>query len=131
MRDAENEFGMTYQLGYSNYTFELWMLLHVADMTHSIQNRHAYLMPVNRWFKKNYGNLGEFKAEAEFQSVLSEFVTLDSIKQAIKRAERIVQLNQDEHKKKETYHGFTFYRENPDVSVHEVVQLIFDVCGVK
>ena len=131
MRAAEEEFGMTYQLGYSNYTFELWMLLHVADMTHSVQDRHAYLAPVNRWFKKDYRNIDEFKAETEFQSVLDEYVTLDSVKKAIDRAERIVQLNQDEHKKKETYHGETFYRDNPDINVHVVVRKIFKVCGLK
>lgn len=131
MRNAESEFGMSYILGYSNYTFELWMLLHVADMTHSVQDRHSYLAPINRWFNKNYSDIDEFKAEAEFQSILDDYVTLDSIKQAICRAERLVGMNQEEHKKKENYHGFTFYHENPDLSVHDVIQLIFDVCEVK
>ena len=49
----------------------------------------------------------------EFQSILDEYVTLDSVKQAVKRAEKIVKMNDDEHKKK------------------EVIRLIFDVCGVK
>ena len=131
MRKAEKEFGMTYQLGYSNYTFELWMLLHVADMTHSVQDRHAYLAPVNQWFKKKYKSIDEFKALNEFQSILDEYVTLDSIKQAIRRAEIIVNMNEAEHKKKENYHGFEFYHDNPDISVHEVIKLIFDVCGVE
>ena len=131
MLKAEKEFGMTYQLGYSNYTFELWMLLHVADMTHSVQERHAYLAPINRWFKKKYIHIDQFKASDEFQGVLNEYITLDSVKQAIKRAERIVQMNNDEHKKKENYHGFTFYHDNPDISVHEVIRLIFNVCGIK
>lgn len=131
MREAEEEFGIAYQLGYSNYTFELWMLLHVAEMTHSVQNRHAYLTPVNRWFNRKYRNIDEFKAYDEFQNILKEFVTLDSVIQAIRRAEKIVQQNKDERKKKETYRGFIFYHDNPDVNVHDVVKLIFDVCGVK
>ena len=131
MRKAEDSFNLTYQLGYSNYTFELWMLLHVADMKHAIQDRHAYLAPINRWFDKKYKDLDEFKAEFEFQSILDTYVTLDSIKLAMKRAERIVQMNKEEHKKKENYHGFSFYHENPDLTIHEVVQMIFDVCGVK
>ena len=45
MRDAEDQFWITYELGYSNYTFELWMLLHVADMSHAVLNRKAYLAP--------------------------------------------------------------------------------------
>ena len=40
-------------------------------------------------------------------------------------------LNEEDEKIKENYKGFTFYRDNPDLSVHEVVQMIFDVCEVK
>ena len=63
--------------------------------------------------------------------ILDEFVTLDSIIQAIRRAERIVEKNVVDRKVKETYKGVSFYRDNPDVSIHEVVQMIFDVCVVK
>ena len=88
MRTAEGEFGIIYELGYSNYTFELWMLLHVADMSHAVLNRKAYLAPINRWFHRDFADLDEFKREAAFREILDEFVTLDSIKQAIRRAER-------------------------------------------
>lgn len=131
MRKAEKQFNIDYELGYSNYTFELWMLLHVADMTHAVQDRHSYLAPINRWFHRSYSNIDEFKNHDEFQRILDEFVTLDSVKQAISRAERIVLLNKEDGKTKENYKGFTFYRDNPDVSVHEIVQMIFDVCEVK
>ena len=103
MRTAENKFGITYELGYSNYTFELWMLLHVADMTYAVQDRHSYLVPVNRWFHRNYANIDEFKNHDEFQRILDEYVTLNSIKQAIRRAERIVHNNSEDRKFKEIY----------------------------
>lgn len=131
MRTAEDKFGIVYELGYSNYTFELWMLLHVADMTHAVQDRHSYLAPINRWFHRNYADIDEFKSYDEFQKILEEFVTLDSIIQAIDRAKKIVGNNGEDRKVKETYKGFTFYRDNPDVSVHDVVQMIFNVCEVK
>jgi hypothetical protein len=83
MRDAEGEFGISYELGYSSYTFELWMLLHVADMNHAVQDRRAYLAPINRWFHRDFADLDEFKREVAFHEILYEFVTLDSIKQAI------------------------------------------------
>ena len=131
LRKAEKQFNIDYELGYSNYTFELWMLLHVTDLTHAVQDRHSYLAPINRWFHRSYGNIDEFKSHDEFQGILDEFVTLDSVEQAIHRAERIIQLNEEDEKIKENYKGFTFYRDNPDLSVHEVVQMIFDVCEVK
>ena len=54
MRDAEDQFRITYELRYSNYTFELWMLLHVADMSQAVLNRKAYLAPINRWFHRDF-----------------------------------------------------------------------------
>lgn len=44
---ARKMLGVKYQLGYSNYAFELWMLLHVTDMNYAVQDRFAYLEPVN------------------------------------------------------------------------------------
>lgn len=131
MRMAEDKFKITYKLGYSNYTFELWMLLHVADMPQAVQNRRAYLALVNRWFQRRYTDLDEFKSANEFQGVLDEFVTIDSVKKAVRRAEKIVEQNARNHKVKENYKGFTFYHDNPDMSVHDVVKLIFDVCKVR
>ena len=131
MREAEREFGISYELGYSNYTFELWILLHVADMDYSVQDRKAYLSPINRWFHRDFADLDEFKQEAAFQEILDEFVTLDSIRHAIRRAEKIVEQNAQDRKASENYRGLTFYHDNPDVSVHEAVQLIFEVCEVK
>ena len=131
MRTAEDKFGISYKLGYSNYTFELWMLLHVADMTHSVQDRNSYLNLVNRWFHRSYTSLDEFKSLDEFLQILNEFVTIDSIRLAIARAEKIVQNNFEERKIKENYRGITFFRDNPDVSVHEIVKMIFEVCEVK
>lgn len=131
MREAEREFGISYELGYSNYTFELWMLLHVADMDYSVQDRTAYLSPINRWFHRDFADLDEFKQDAAFQEILDGFITLDSIRPAIRRAEKIVEQNAQDRKASENYRGLTFYHDNPDVSVHEVVRLIFEVCEVK
>lgn len=131
MRTAERTFGISYRLGYSNYTFELWMLLHVADMTASATNRGAYLQPINQHFKRAYSSLDEFKNAVEFQRLLDEFITLDTVFDAVRRAERIVENNAKQSKNRISYHGVAFYPDNPDVTVHEVVQMIFDVCEVR
>ena len=131
MRKAEKQFGITYKLGYSNYTFELWMLLHVTDMRHAVQDRYAYLPLINRYFNRNYTDIDDYKKEEEFENILKEFVTLDSIKQAIRRADAIEKSNAEGENRKETYKSFQFYHNNPDLTVHKVVRLIFDVCDVK
>lgn len=131
MREAEKKFNVSYELGYSNYSFELWMLLHVSDMNYAIHDRESYLKPINEFFHRKFSDLNEFKSHDEFQMILEEFVTLDSVKLAVRRAEKIVQDNNRNKKVKENYRGFAFFHDNPDVTVHEVVRLIFEVCGVK
>lgn len=131
LRKTEKDYGVVFELGYSNYTFELWLLLHVADMRAAVLNRMAYLRPINHYFNRKYNSLDEFKSEKEFTELLQEFVTLESVKDAIKRADEIVNENNMKGKKCENYKGFRFFRNNPDVSVHEIIKLIFDVCGVK
>lgn len=74
--------------------------------------------------------LARFKHAKEFQEILDEFVTLESVVLAVKRADAIVQANYDARKKQENYRGFQFFRDNPDINVHEMIKLIFDVCGV-
>ena len=131
MRKAEDMFGITYKLGYSNYTFELWMLLHVADVIFAVRDRSSYLGLINRYFHRNYKSIDEYKKQNEFGKILDQFVTLDSVKLAIARAEKIVRNNDLDKKSKDKYSGFTFFRDNPDLSVHTVVQMILEVCEVK
>lgn len=131
MREAERTFGISYRLGYSNYTFDLWMLLHVADMTSSVTNRDVYLQPINKHFHRNYSSLDDFKDAKEFQKILEKFITLDTVFDAVKRAERIVENNVKRNKRRDTYKGFTFFQDNPDITVHEIVQMMLDVCEVR
>jgi|GEM_PF-4065602 len=39
---SEKDYGVKYEVGYSDYTFELWMLLYVADMKAAVSSRTAY-----------------------------------------------------------------------------------------
>ena len=129
LREAEELLETSYELGYSNYTFELWMLLHVADMNYSVASRDKYLEPIKKWFNRDYKNIGEFKAEIEFQSILDSYVTLDSVSSAIKRAEKIIR--EKDGKGLEEYKGFKFYHDNPDLTVHMVVKKILNACMEK
>lgn len=131
MRKVEDEYGLIYELGYSNYTFELWILLHVKNMNYAVSDRYAYLSSINNAFNRSFKDLKEFKKEENFQKILEEYVNLDSVFQAIERAEKIVETNRETVKIKENYKGIEFYHDNPDINVHDIIKLIFKVCGVK
>ena len=131
MHKAENEFRIPSQLGFSNYTFELWMLLHVKDMTTPVGNRQAYLKHINKYFIKKYQGLEEYKEEKEFQDILNKYVTLDTIFDAINRADKISKQKERDKKRYEHYRKYTIYPDNPYTTVQHVVSTIFSLCGIK
>ena len=130
MKVIKKESGKAYLMGYSNLTFDLWMLLHVDDMNASVTNRDKYLNPINRGFNKRFSRLDDYKDHDEFEKILEEFVTLDSIRTAICRAEEIRKWSADNNKEKCNHNGFCFYKDNPDTTVDEVIKKIFEVCGI-
>ena len=46
-----------YYLGYSNLTFELWMILHKIDCFKTFADRKQYLDEINKAYKKKYLSL--------------------------------------------------------------------------
>ena len=81
-----------YQLGYSNFTFELWIILHKADCNGSLTNRRQYLAPLNRAYGEDFENLFQYKQEEKFKRILSK-LTLEDVRSAIQRSKVIMQRN--------------------------------------
>lgn len=130
MRKAEDEFDIPSFLGYSNYTFELWMLLHVSAMSSPVSNRNSYLQHINKFFNKKYQGLDEYKDEKEFIDILEKHITLDSVFLAIDRAEDICVRKKADNQRLEQYRKVDIYPDNPYTTVHEVAKCIFRLCGV-
>ena len=62
MREAEN-LGKTikYQFGYSNFTFDLWIILHMTNCNASFSHRKQYITPINRAFGEKFQNMDVWK----------------------------------------------------------------------
>ena len=131
LANVETDFGISYNLGYTNYTFELWILLHVADMKSPVVDKSSYLKYINHYFHKSYTSLNQFKTESEFQGILDKYITFDSVCMAVKRADAIVRQNEISGNKCEYYGKFRFFKDNPDLTVHEIIKIIFNQCQVK
>ena len=132
MKDAKTEISAKvkeYYLGYTNFTFELWMILHKKDCNRRFNHRSNYLTEINSAFNKAYDSLDDFKKEREFKSILNE-ITLEDVKEAIRRSNTIIRnLEQDGYRKME-YKGYEYYHENPSLSLHEVVSKILKESGL-
>ncbi|MHB1484891.1 MAG: RloB domain-containing protein [Saccharofermentanales bacterium] len=118
-----------YKLGYSNYTFDLWIIMHKIQFFSSFSDRTQYVKGINRAYSENFQFIDDYKDEKNFKRILSQIDIID-IKNAIKNAENIRDLKAENRCKISDMHGFKFYKENPDLTVHECVKLIFIACGV-
>ena len=118
-----------YRLGYSNFTFELWIILHKAECSGPLTDRKQYLDRVNRAYDVHFVSLGDYKTEDNFKGLLSK-LTLEDVHNAIRRSKAIMEQNQQNGYSLQTYKGYKFYRENPSFSVWEIIEQILTDCGL-
>ncbi len=129
MKDAHIHKHISYHLGYSNFTFELWMVLHKKDCNGSLSYRSQYLVPINQAYGESFEDLPHYKAYDAFHRCLAK-LTLDDVKAAIRRAEVITRNNEMDGKTLLQYKGYTYYRDNPALSINDVVKRMMTECGV-
>ena len=118
-----------YNLGYSNFAFELWIILHKTDCNGALAHRRQYLPPLNRAFSEQFENLDQYKHEDNFKRILSK-LTLDNVIQAVQRSKSIMKTNQENDRVLHQYKRYRYYTENPSLSVWEVVEKIMGDCGL-
>lgn len=129
MKDAKTDKDILYHLGYSNYTFELFIILHKRNCNGPFSHRSQYLAPVNLTFDERFEDLDHYKQENNFKRCLSK-LSLDDVKAAVKRAEIISSNNEKDKKVLMQFKGYKYYRDNPALSIHEAVKRILTECGV-
>lgn len=118
-----------YRLGYSNFAFELWIVLHKVDCNGPLNNRYQYLQPINKAFSEQFENLDQYKSEDNFKRVLSK-LTMNDVVQAVLRSKLIMHANQENGYTLHEYKRFHYYKENPSLSIWEIVEKILIECGV-
>ncbi|MEF9922260.1 MAG: RloB domain-containing protein [Anaerovoracaceae bacterium] len=118
---------VVYLLGYSNFTFELWIVLHKVDCNGAIADRSQYLALINRAYAENFDSLKQYKKKIEFERILNN-LTLDDVREAIKRAKNIMQKNKENGLALQQYKGYKYYRENPSLSIWQTIEKILKDC---
>jgi len=118
---------IAYQFGYSNLTFDLWILLHMADCNGAISHRKNYLGPLNRAYDEHFQSMAEYKHETNFKRCLSK-LQLSNVIDAVNRAKGIMQRNQDNGYPLQQYKGYKYYKENPSLAIWEVIGKILKDC---
>jgi hypothetical protein len=119
-----------YKAGYSNYCFDLWIVLHKAQLLKPLAHRKDYISHINKSYGTNFEFVKKYKAEKNFKQMLSQ-ITLPDVVQAIKFAKEIRDKNKNIGKKIHEDYGFKYYPDNPDLTIHECVEEMLRECGLK
>ncbi len=128
MKEAQN-IGkqITYKSGYSNFTFDLWIVLHMMDCNTSYSHRRQYVTPINQALDERFENMDEFKKEANFKRCLGK-LQLSNVIDAVERAKKIMQRNQENGYILHQYKGYRYYKENPSLMAWEAIEKILADC---
>ncbi len=118
-----------YRLGYSNFTFELWIVLHKTKLFGSLAHRRQYLAPINRIFDEHFENLKEYKKEDNFKRCLKK-LNLDLVRDAVRNAQEMMNNNKANGLTEYEYKGFHYYKDNPSLSIWEAVAKILQDSGL-
>lgn len=124
MNEAAKIRRINYQLGYSNYTFELWIILHKMCFNSSLNHRNQYLKYINQLYHYNFESMAKYKDEKNFKNLLAQ-LSISDVKQAINNANKIMNNNHYNHHLQK-YKNYEYYRENPSLNFHEYIQKIFE-----
>lgn len=113
-------------LGYTNYCFDLWLILHKEDYICSVNSSDGYIEELRRVYGlKDNANV---KKRDQVKAIL-EKINLEDIKAAIRRAEMIVASNLEKEANK-TMKEYEYY-DNPDTQMHEMLKSVFSKTGIK
>ena len=127
LKEAKAQKHVEYRLGYTNLTFELWMILHKKDCNAPFSDRSQYLAPINSAYNEKFNSLKSYKEERNFKRCLSK-LSLSDVNDAVRRAKKITQNNKEIGNPQKSYKGFKYYQDNPSLSIWEIVEEILTEC---
>jgi len=112
------------QAAYSNRCFDLWLLLHREDFFRSVSKNSGYAKSICKAYKLD--DEANIKSEDARNKIINS-ITVDDVKDAVHRAERIRigKLPSDGKK-----YGKHKCYDNPDLLVHIFVKDVFRQCGI-
>ena len=116
-----------YKFGYTNLTFDLWIILHKTDCYGSQVHRKNYIHTLNRAYSEKFQNMDEYKHEDNFKRCLGQ-LSLDNVTEAVLRANKIMERNRENGYCLCKYKGYKYYKENPSLAVNEIIEKILKDC---
>lgn len=120
---------INYKLGYSNFAFDLWIILHKGQQKGKITHRKQYINGINKAYGEKFKFIDDYKEEKNFKRILLK-INLGDVITAINNGNEIRKMNEQNSKSDYKKYGqFEYYTENPDITINECVEQILKECG--
>lgn len=129
MKKAQKYKEVTYKSGYTNFTFDFWIILHKMDCYSAYAHRKQYITPINKAYGEHFEDMHEYKKESNFKRCLRKLSMQDVIS-AVNRAKAIEKRNKDNGYVLQQYKGYKYYKENPSLLVWEAIEKILKDCNL-
>ncbi|MDD4090078.1 MAG: RloB domain-containing protein [Acholeplasmataceae bacterium] len=113
-----------YHSGYSNLTFELWLIIHKITLNRSFNYKEKYLPYLNKAFDESFISMSEYKKEKNCRRLISK-ITINDIKKAVQQAENIMKRNKENYQRLK-YCGYQYYQQNPSLLIHQPIKEIIN-----
>lgn len=120
---------IVYKWGYSNLSFDLWMVLHKQNCNAELADVGKYLTHINRAFDEHFDSMKEYKEEANFKRCLGK-LTFQEVHNALSKAKAIMQRNERDGYRPSQFKGYSYYRNNPSLDLWQPIEQILSDCGL-
>ena len=118
-----------YKWGYSNLSFDLWMILHKQNCNAELTDVGKYLSHINRVFDEHFESMKEYKEEANFKRCLGK-LTFPEVLTALSKAKAIMQRNERDGYPITQFKGYSYYIHNPSLDLWHPIEAILRDCGL-
>ena len=118
-----------YKWGYSNLSFDLWMILHKQNCNAELNGVGSYLSHINRVFDEHFESMKEYKEEANFKHCLGK-LSFPEVLTALSRAKAIMHRNERDGYHISQFKGYSYYIHNPSLDLWQPIETILIDCGL-
>lgn len=118
-----------YKYGYSNLSFDLWMILHKLNCNAELTDVGKYLNFINKAFGEQFHSMREYKEEARYKRCLSK-LSLEEVVSAVNRSKSIMQRNEQDAYPLTKFKGYSYYVHNPSLEIWQPIEKILADCGL-
>ena len=114
---------IVYKWGYSNLSFDLWMILHKQNCNAELNSVDGYLSHINRAFETQFESMKKYKEEANFKYCLGK-LSFPEVLTALSRAKAIMQRNERDGYPITQFKGYRYYIHNPSLDLWQPIETI-------